>query len=282
MEYLMTYGWSILIVSIVLASLWSMGVFSSNSTLGRAPPASCRVFRPGPGTSNAYITLLGACTSQAPQYVAQFNGAGSNVNIGTINQEAGTNSISFAGWFYTSSFASSYPTVFGDTIASPRSGYDLYVGGPGSGSTGYVGAERFFGCSSCATGILTANPISMNTWYFATVTYDGSAFRFYLNGVLVGSTANTNSITPDSIMTIGAASGTGYFWGGDITNFQIYNTSLSSNQVASLYAEGVGGVPTALSNLVGWWPLNGDSKDYSGNNNNGAPTSVVYSSSWTK
>ena len=34
MEYLMTYGWAILIISIVLASLWSLGVFSSTPTSG--------------------------------------------------------------------------------------------------------------------------------------------------------------------------------------------------------------------------------------------------------
>ncbi len=34
MEYLMTYGWAILIISIVLASLWSLGVFSRSPTGG--------------------------------------------------------------------------------------------------------------------------------------------------------------------------------------------------------------------------------------------------------
>ncbi len=34
MEYLMTYGWAILIIAIVLAALFSLGVFSSSSLLG--------------------------------------------------------------------------------------------------------------------------------------------------------------------------------------------------------------------------------------------------------
>ena len=34
MEYLMTYGWAILIISIVLATLWSLGVFSRSPTGG--------------------------------------------------------------------------------------------------------------------------------------------------------------------------------------------------------------------------------------------------------
>ena len=38
--------------------------------------------------------------------------------------------------------------------------------------------------------------------------------------------------------------------------------------------------PIAPQNCVGWWPLNGDVNDYSGNNNNGAPIGVSFTSSW--
>ncbi len=36
MEYLMTYGWAILIISIVLAALFALGIFSSSSFIGTA------------------------------------------------------------------------------------------------------------------------------------------------------------------------------------------------------------------------------------------------------
>ena len=36
MEYLMTYGWAILIIAVVLGALFSLGVFSSSSFLGTA------------------------------------------------------------------------------------------------------------------------------------------------------------------------------------------------------------------------------------------------------
>ena len=35
-----------------------------------------------------------------------------------------------------------------------------------------------------------------------------------------------------------------------------------------------------IQNLIGWWPLNGDANDYSGNNNNGVPA-VSYTNQWT-
>jgi len=40
MEYLMTYGWAILLIAIVLAALFSLGVFSSSSLIGTACVAS--------------------------------------------------------------------------------------------------------------------------------------------------------------------------------------------------------------------------------------------------
>jgi hypothetical protein len=56
---------------------------------------------------------------------------------------------------------------------------------------------------------------------------------------------------------------------GSIANVQIYNTALTPQEIQYLYQQGLGGAPVRLQNLVAWWPLNGDAKDYSGNNNHG-------------
>ena len=36
-----------------------------------------------------------------------------------------------------------------------------------------------------------------------------------------------------------------------------------------------------MTPLAGWWPLNGNANDYSGNLNNGVATSIFYTDSWT-
>ena len=41
MEYLMTYGWSILIIAIVIAAMFQLGVFSSLQLAPKIPPGSC-------------------------------------------------------------------------------------------------------------------------------------------------------------------------------------------------------------------------------------------------
>ncbi len=67
---------------------------------------------------------------------------------------------------------------------------------------------------------------------------------------------------------------------GMISNVQLYNVTLSQTEITALYDEGIGGAPIDLQNLVGWWPLNGNANDYSGNENNGQATNVIYTGSW--
>ncbi|MEM3227965.1 MAG: hypothetical protein QXK65_03425, partial [Candidatus Micrarchaeaceae archaeon] len=72
----------------------------------------------------------------------------------------------------------------------------------------------------------------------------------------------------------------GYVVDAEVANNQVYNTSLSPSEIHALYDEGIGGAPIDLQNLVGWWPLNGNANDYSGNNNNGQATGVTYVTNW--
>ena len=67
---------------------------------------------------------------------------------------------------------------------------------------------------------------------------------------------------------------------GLASNIQVYNTSLSANDIQALYLEGIGGAPIDLQNLVAWWPLNGNANDYSGNGNDGQISNVNFVSNW--
>jgi hypothetical protein len=65
-----------------------------------------------------------------------------------------------------------------------------------------------------------------------------------------------------------------------VANIQVYNTSLDASEVESLYNEGIGGAPIDLQHLVGWWPLNGNANDYSGNGNAGTLNRIVFTGDW--
>ena len=67
MEYLATYGWAILIIALVLAALFELGVFNSTTFAPRAAAGSCFVSRPyGPNTTNLNIECL--CCSIREQH----------------------------------------------------------------------------------------------------------------------------------------------------------------------------------------------------------------------
>ncbi len=171
-------------------------------------------------------------------YGLLFNGQSSYVGLPQINQEGGTNSISYVVWFNELSLPSSWPMIFGDTGAVSRNGYDLYVGASGSSEPNYLTLERFAGGSS--SGVLySANPVSSDTWYFAVVTYDGNDLRLYLNGVLQSTAAASGSISVNSPMYLGALSGNQDYGNYEVADFQVYNSALNAQQVSQLYNAGM-------------------------------------------
>ncbi len=63
----------------------------------------------------------------------------------------------------------------------------------------------------------------------------------------------------------------GWLIGGRLVNVQLYSSALTQSQINLLYGEGINGAPVNASTLEGWWPLEGNANDYSGNNNVGIP-----------
>ena len=250
MEYLMTYGWAILIIAIVLVAFFSLNLFNPYTFSPKASPGSCQILRPnGPG-SNIFVSAVGptCTTNEIPQYVARFNGSGSGITVPSSSKE-----------------------IFGNSSFS---------------SSGY--ATCFFNVEWVCGGITTIEP---NMWQFVAVSNNPPANQLNLyvgEQPVTDNGQGTNAITitawiypithqNDNIVTWPIL---GNIFNGSIANIQVYNTSLSSSQVSALYSEGIGGTPIDLQHLVGWWPLNGNSNDYSGNGNNGVPTNVIFTSSW--
>ena len=130
----------------------------------------------------------------------------------------------------------------------------------------------------------------INSWHYFAIVVSGNIVNpqlvIYLDSNSESPSLSSLSSTPDITVPIyigaDAAQLNHENFNGAISNVQVYNTALSTSEIQGLYAEGIGGAPTRLQNLMGWWPLNGNANDYSGNGNNGAPTNVVFTSTWTK
>ncbi len=273
MEYLMTYGWAILIIAVVLGALFGLGFFNSASLSPKVGPGACQVYRPqGPG-STAYINTEGVCSNEEPQFAAQFSGAGASIpgqiTVSGVSVPPAVSYSTIAFWMYSTSSTSgpaafSYGTTASNSIAF--------------GATCF-GIGGIYGISAASV---------KNTWTFVAVTFNSlpANDKVYINGAVPTTVCGVvpgaaNQITPGSTVYIGGSNVASTTFNGIIANVQLYNYSLPTADILTLYQDGIGAVPQSLNNLVGWWPLNSNPYDYSGNLYNGVSANVVFTSSWT-
>ena len=256
MEYLMTYGWAILIIALSLVVLYSLGIMNPKNFTPRVPPGSCFVFRPnGPGTTD-FVSLQGTC-GYLPMYVASFPASGGWISL-QVNSYLEPQQVTLSTWFFAAdrSKIPDYPHVaevqygftHGYVLLFPHKNFE------GSGLIIGNGTECW----------CYAFPLKIGSWVYVVGVYNGSVMKVYFNGQLVRS-CNCKGPIDYTGVSGRVASGTNV----SIANVQIYNTALTQQEIQYLYQQGLGGGPVRLQNLVAWWPLNGDAKDYSGNNNHG-------------
>ncbi len=273
MEYLMTYGWAILIIAVVLGALFGLGFFNSANLAPKVSAGSCQVYRPeGPGTTS-FVNLEGTCNNELPQYVASYSSS-SYIITGTSGLQYGSPTISEFAWIYYPTAATNYQNIY---IYASNSGYNG-IALAEEPSPSHLCANTGQYASPCPSTTLT---LSAGVWNFVGLVYaGGSTFTVYLNGQ--GSTEiNSGVVNSPASSKIGGSFGGWAPFVGLIANIQVYNTSLTANEITALYDEGIGGAPILPQYLVGWWPLNGNANDYSGNNNNGVPYNIIYVSAWT-
>lgn len=217
--------------------------------------------------STSGYAIEGVQQSIYPEYVAQFNGATSSITANVVNLPGPPSPFSISMWIYPNSIKKS--DFFQEGTSPTCYGYFAYLN---------PSEDPAFGQQCNGPGTQFGTVLSTDKWYEVVGTYDGTTLRIYEDGSLAGS--ETVSLSPYSFSSqlIGSAQD-GYF-SGLISNVQIYNASLSGSEIKQLYTEGIGGPPIQLQNLVGWWLLDGNSKDYSGHQNNGAAYNITYASNW--
>ena len=278
MEYLMTYGWAILIIAIVLAALFSLGVFSPAAYTPKASPGSCQVFRPnGPGTTS-FINLEGICNGELPQYVASFSGSGSQITVPMPSLPQGSAPRTITAWYNELSDNGQQDIfAYGSLVCNsePPEYFEIYTNG-----CSYNPSMNAWCTDTC----LSVSPAyALNSWIFVAYEYNGT-YQIGYTGY-DGNLQKTDNIPYNSFNTQGTTLYIGQGldradFMGYISNVQVYNASLSQSEIQALYQEGIGGAPIKVQNLIAWYPLNGNTNDYSGNDNNGVASGVTYSSSW--
>ena len=324
MEYLMTYGWSILILAVVLISLVYLGVFNSTQLGLKAPAGACKVER-----LQGVTSLEGLCQGIEPQFVLHITqnsgesetytsegGANPGLLVNLMNapqmvscvgcaNALGSLTISFWYMNYTPSNNGDPFVSYLDRSMLYQFGYivsDLNPGYISSYFWGYTPTDSYyesytlppppapwyFGDSASLTNYNTGT----QKFVFYTLTFTPNTISnptsYTLNvSVFSQGSLSSNSIGETSLAYPGQVyfpGGTAeldigqYLNGGYLSNLQVYNTSLSKAQLTYLYDQGIGGAPTDINNLIAWYPLNGNTNDYSGNNN---PIGIIGDASYS-
>ncbi len=272
LEYLSTYSWAIIILIVALLSLYKLGVFSSLTTAPRSQPGACQVIRPNGPNSTLGISISGTCFGLLPALVPFMNGYSSNIVTNRIFPVTGTQVTEIV-WVYPVNFVSGGTPVI---VLSTTLGDGLLITNLGNAEFGI----RTKPSAGLVQALDSNTVLHFNNWHMLSGTYNGMYLNVCVDATNCTAVASASGLQNEAVapLQIGSASGLGppYTFNGVIVNVQIYNTSLSQNTITTLYREGMGGAPLDLNNLVGWWPLNGNANDYSGDNWNATTNNVAF------
>ena len=138
------------------------------------------------------------------------------------------------------------------------------------------------GYSTCSSNAALSPPT--NQWVMVEYVINGNVingYAYFGTTILHSSTTlpTTSFAIPSLNFYIESYSGTSVYnhFSGNVLDVQVYNAPLTPTQTNTLYQAGAYGLPLK-ANLIAWWPLSGDARDYSGNGYNGIAVNVIYPS----
>ncbi len=115
----------------------------------------------------------------------------------------------------------------------------------------------------------SGNPVTLNTWHHVAAVINSGVTNgttIYVDGNAVGTGTMTLASNSTAPLIIGSSTGTGNFFEGLLDEAAIFNSALSTSDVATLYNSGVPGDISSL-NPLGWWRM--------GDNDSGTGTIIT-------
>ncbi|HUV41409.1 MAG TPA: LamG domain-containing protein [Sedimentisphaerales bacterium] len=171
-----------------------------------------------------------------------FDGASGYIDVADAPSLNPTSAITITAWFKADSFASgtAWPPLVKKSDSSQTNGYGMEFAQISDEYSAKVGGGVYLeGQGWVATSPLA--PVSVNTWYFAAIVYDGETISNYVRSE--GQEAFTSSIScsgniiaSSNNLNIGRdPSNTGRYFEGVIDDVRIYNQALSSTEIEQIY-----------------------------------------------
>ncbi len=202
---------------------------------------------------------------------AYFNGAS---NIITTLPIASTYNFTVVFWVKPTSL-SKIESGNGYTLfnSGGTNNFEMWLndGGGPSAAAGTGDEEVGFG-----SNFYHAYGVGNSSWSFVAVSVSNSIGTLYVNNKPAYKISIVGGPYSLEDFAIGQSAQSISQLNGSIANVQVYNSSLSSYQISSLYMQGINDIPINGSKLAAWYPLDSNANDYSGNGKNGVPTNVIY------
>jgi len=198
-------------------------------------------------SSNAFtITRNGNTTQGSFSPFSQANGYWGNFFNGTTDYlTTSATQVIPTGDFTIEVFVFCTSSTNSQMIVSQASGTT-------SGRTGlYIDGGNYQGQIGSGGDVGTSTKPRLNQWDYVVLRRSGSTFELYVNGILAGSSTNSN--TPENtILSIGRNANwiNTYYWNGYISNLKISNTAITvgSTPTSPLTSDGNTRILTCQSN----------------------------------
>ncbi|MEM3178166.1 MAG: PQQ-binding-like beta-propeller repeat protein [Candidatus Micrarchaeaceae archaeon] len=187
---------------------------------------------------------------------ASFNGASSYINL-LGNASLMSNDYTWAFWIKPSTWNANAMIIGENTNAAGAPYLEEQVNATSD-------RYQFSVNGSSAHGTVYAKA-SVGSWQFVVAEYSitTESMYIYVNGSLASTQKKVLTTRTPGNITVGWSPVTNLYFNGEMADLQIYDTELSAQQVEQLYLRGIGGGPVDTQDLVAWYPLEGDTNDYS-------------------
>lgn len=207
-------------------------------------------FNSGTGTAPSGSTSL------------SLDGSTESGAAGTINLSG--SALSLEGWIKPSSFKSVSPyisSLMGTEVSDSNSAF-LRLGDANIANNKL---QFVVSINNVQQKLTAATALNANTWYHVAATYDGSAMKIYINGVLDATKSQTGSVNSNGAFNVGYLYNTSRNFNGKVDEVRIWKRALSQTEIS----QNMCNVTLPATSLAAYWKFNEGSgssvQDSSGN-----------------
>jgi hypothetical protein len=175
-----------------------------------------------------------ANTADRSAFALRLDGANDWIDLGNV--DVAGSGLTLAAWFKADGYGSGDPRIISKATGVQSDEHIFMLST--INSNGVIRLRTRVRVNGTTTTLIASSGnLSVGVWYHATVTYEGSNLRLYLNGIEVDNTPLSGPVDKDPSVEVAVGSqpgGTTRFFDGMIDNVQILDRGLSPEEVLEL------------------------------------------------